>query len=230
MDGNALVSAIIPVYNGRSFLREALESVFAQTYSPIEVIAVDDGSTDNSADIVEAFSGVRCLRQQNQGPGAARNLGILASKGSYIALLDQDDKWLPRNVELQVARLVEKPALGFTLARTKSFLEPGVAMPSWTDEGQLQRDRGFPPGAFVGRRSLFDQVGLYDPRYRYASDSDWFFRASNMGVRMEYVEGAVLLRRIHAGNQSYNSRECQMELLRLARESIRARAKGGAPK
>ena len=101
------VSVIIPAYNSSGFIEDALESVFKQTYRNYEVIVVDDGSTDKSAEIIGSFSDKRIIYiyQENHGVSVARNKGILESKGEYIAFLDSDDLWLPEKLEKQVAIL-----------------------------------------------------------------------------------------------------------------------------
>ena len=99
---NPLVSVIIPVYNAEQFLLETLDSVFAQTYTNVEVIAVDDGSTDRSAEIIKSYPAVKYIRQKNGGVSNARNTGIKASSGDYIAFLDHDDIWLPEKLKIQV--------------------------------------------------------------------------------------------------------------------------------
>src|SRR5216684_1094167 len=98
------VSAIIPAYNGEAFVADAIESVLAQTFPVSEIVVVDDGSTDQTAEVVERYAskGVRCIRQKNQGPTAARNRGIVQTTGELLAFLDCDDIWLPEKTALQV--------------------------------------------------------------------------------------------------------------------------------
>src|SRR6476660_1471039 len=110
-----LVSVIIPVYNGTCYLRAALESVFAQTYRPFEVIVVDDGSLDDSGVIAQSFDDVRYIHQENQGVAAARNNGIEVARGEFLAFLDQDDLWTPEKLKLQMGHLLSDPELGYTL-------------------------------------------------------------------------------------------------------------------
>ncbi len=107
------ISVIIPTYNSARFLPEAVQSALYQTLSPDEVIVVDDGSTDNTEDVLEPFRGrVHYIRQENQGPAVARNRGIAEAKGDLIAFLDADDVWLPEKSELQVKVLWENPRIG----------------------------------------------------------------------------------------------------------------------
>src|SRR5689334_4952969 len=98
-----VVSVILPVYNGASFVCRAIETALLQTYSHVEIIAVDDGSTDSSFEILARYGDrVQVIRQQNAGVAAARNSAISASRGEFVAFLDQDDWWLPEKIEQQV--------------------------------------------------------------------------------------------------------------------------------
>ncbi len=109
-----LISCIVPVFNGERYLREALDSIFAQTYRPLEILVADDGSTDRTPYIAAAFGNrLRYLRQDNQGPAAARNLGIRAATGEFIAFLDADDVWHPEKLERQMARFQVRPELDY---------------------------------------------------------------------------------------------------------------------
>lgn len=119
-----LISAVIPVYNGELFLSETLDSVFAQTYASIEVIVVDDGSKDNSAEIVARYKpAIKYFWQENGGPGRARNAGIRAASGDYIAFLDHDDIWLPEKLEVQAEVASRHPESGIIACDGIEFSE-----------------------------------------------------------------------------------------------------------
>lgn len=114
---NPLVSVVIPTYNRAGLLREAVESVLKQTYSPVEVVVVDDGSTDDTAAVVQEYGNrVRYSRRPNGGVNAARNIGFKQAKGQYVALLDSDDLWEPYKIELQVELLRKFTDVGFTFS------------------------------------------------------------------------------------------------------------------
>ena len=216
-----LVSVIIPVYNGGRFLRAALESVFAQTYRPFEVIVVDDGSTDDSGAIAQSFPDVRYIHQANQGVAAARNHGLEAAAGEFFAFLDQDDLWKPEKLKLQVEHLLSSPDLGYTLTQQQFFLEPGATLPAWFRKELLSAvHTGWVLGTLVVRRATFDQVGNFATGYSAANDSDWFFRAKAAGIPMAVVPELLLLKRIHDSNDSGRAKEVLSELLKVVKSSL----------
>src|SRR5689334_21473917 len=99
------VSVVIPTYNRAAFLPAAIDSALSQSYPPCEILVVDDGSTDHTADVVAAYRArVRLIAQSNQGTAAGRNAGVAASSGAYVAFLDSDDLWLPHKLERQMER------------------------------------------------------------------------------------------------------------------------------
>ena len=115
-----LFSVIIPTYNRASLLRETLQSVFAQTFKDYEVIVVDDGSTDNTLEILRGYSEVKVLTQSNRGPGAARNLGVSQSQGRYLAFLDSDDIWFPWSLETYAA-VIDQTSPSFVAGKPLRF-------------------------------------------------------------------------------------------------------------
>ena len=220
-DEQPLVSVIIPVYNGARFLRAALESVFAQTYRPIEVIVVDDGSRDDSGAIAQSFPEVRYLRQENQGVAAARNNGIEIARGEFFAFLDQDDLWTPDKLETQVGHLLSHPDLGYTLTSQQYFLEPGAELPAWFRKELLATvHTGWVLGTLLVRRTTFAQVGGFATGYSAANDSDWFFRAKAAEVPMAVVPELLLRKRIHEANDSGRAKEILSELLKVVKTSL----------
>ncbi len=216
-----LVSVIIPVYNGAPYLRAALESVFAQTYRPFEVIVVDDGSKDDSAIIAQSFSAVSYIRQENQGVAAARNQGIEAARGDFFAFLDQDDLWTPEKLKLQVEYLLSNQDLGYTLTQQQYFLEPGTTLPAWFRKELLTSiHTGWVLGTLVVRRTAFEQVGNFATGYSAANDSDWFFRAKAAEIPMAVVPQLLLLKRIHETNDSGRAKAILSELLKVVKTSL----------
>lgn len=191
-----LVSVVVPVYNVAGFLREALDSLFAQDYEPFEVVVVDDGSTDGSGAIARSYPGVRYLRQENQGPAAARNAGIAAARGEIVAFADADDLQLPTRLSVQVGYLIEHPDTSATLGRQVWITPPPGAVPDvvW---GDLD---GIPAMTMVARRRTLAELGGFDPRLRGPEDTDLLIRMREGGHRFVVLPEIVMRRRYHGEN------------------------------
>ncbi len=122
MSERPLVSVVMPAYNAEAFVADAIDSALAQDYRPIEVLVVDDGSTDATAEVVQRYGDpVRYLRQENAGPAGARNLALQHASGRYVAFLDSDDVWHPRKLAVQVPLMESNPRTGICGARMKAF-------------------------------------------------------------------------------------------------------------
>ena len=125
-----LVSVVIPCYNQAHFLTEAIESVLAQTSRQFEIIVVDDGSTDNTAEVAARYPGIGYLRQDNQGLAAARNTGLRHSQGDYLVFLDADDRLLPAALESGLDYLSAHPACAFVWGHYLRFTSDGSVLPT----------------------------------------------------------------------------------------------------
>jgi glycosyltransferase involved in cell wall biosynthesis len=191
-----LVSVVIPVYNGEPFLREALDSVLAQDYEPFEVVVVDDGSTDGSGAIARSYPEVRYIRQENQGPAVARNAGIAAARGEFLAFFDADDVMLPNKLSVQVGYLLEHPEATATLANQATIGPPPETArdTAWSDAPDVQ------PTSVVLRRSTILELGGFDPAVSPTDDFDLLIRLRERGHRIEVLPEVVMHRRYHGGN------------------------------
>jgi glycosyltransferase involved in cell wall biosynthesis len=225
--GGPLVSVVMPVYQGERYLGEALDSALAQEYEPLEIIVVDDGSTDASAAIARARP-VRYVRLEHQGLARARNAGIEAARGEIVAFLDADDVWLPGGLEARVSHLLANPELGYVLSRMEVFFEPGTERPSWIRERVLSEPQHGFFQTFVGHRRVFDEVGLFDPAFEPSDDIDWFARAKDAGVASFELPQVCARYRVH--DDSLTSRQSVMPtLLRALKSSIDRRRDPAGP-
>ena len=223
-----LISVIVPVHNGEKFLGDALASIFTQDYRPIEVLVVDDGSTDGSATIARSFPDIRYFHEEKQGSAVARNTGIDNSRGELIAFLDADDLWLPNQLSIQIAYLSTHPETGCVYGKMKNFLDPGVACPPWIDPDTLLKPTDICSFCnTLARRSLFEAVGNFNPTYKQGQDLEWFFRVKESGIPIGNIPDTVLLRRIHENNISHNQNGSVQARLRMLKESIE-RKRGAA--
>ena len=227
MSDHPLVSVLVPVYNGERYLEEALDSVFAQGWEPLEVVVLDDGSTDSSAEIAQRYA-VRYIHQENAGIAAARNAAIGAARGEIVAFLDADDVWLPGGLEARVSHLLGDPGLGYVLSRMEVFFEPRTERPSWIRQRVLSAPQHGFFQTFVGHRGVFDEVGLFDPAFEPSDDIDWFARAKDAGVASFELPQVCARYRVH--DESLTSRQSVMPtLLRALKSSIDRRRDPAGP-
>ena len=214
-----MVSVIIAVYNSEQYLAEAIESALAQTYRPTEVIVVDDGSTDQTANIARSYKELQYIYQPNQGVAVARNRGLEAAQGEFIAFLDADDMWVPNKLRLQVRYLVDHPHIGGTIGRMQNFLDPGVTVSQQAKSVLFEREHvGLM--TLVARKTVFEQAGGFDPSYRVGSDFEWFTRAKDTGILMAILPEILLHRRIHDSNLCSDTPAVVSSLLRMFKSSI----------
>lgn len=222
------VSVVIAVRNGERFLAAAIASVLAQQLAPREVIVVDGQSEDGTAEIARSFALVRYVRQSNTGIANAWNHGIAAATGELVAFLSHDDLWTPDKLAVQVQYLREHPAIQYTTARVRFFLEPGCAIPAGFRPELLEGDHvGTIMETLVARRALFDAIGGFDPKLSTAEDVDWFARAADAGIPAAVLPRVLLRKRIHDANLSITSAANDRNLLAVLQRSI-ARKRGRA--
>jgi glycosyltransferase involved in cell wall biosynthesis len=192
-----LVSVIVPVYNAEPFLRETLDSIFAMDYEPFEVIAVDDGSTDASAEIARSYPGVRFFQQENRGAGAARNAGGRHAQGEFLAYVDADDLVPANKLSLQVGYLLEHPDVVCVLGR-QEWMNPPEGLARDKVFGDLD---GIPLMSMVIRSNVLREVGDFaQQRGGDTSDMDMLIRLRERGYRHEVLPEIVLYRRYHGNN------------------------------
>jgi glycosyltransferase involved in cell wall biosynthesis len=227
MTQTAPVAAIVPLFNGSRFIREAIDSILAQELKPREIVVVDDGSTDGSDCLLTCYPDIRVIRQPNGGEAAARNRGIRESKEPMIAFLDQDDLWLPRKLALQVYALEADPSIDIAFGQHQLIVEDGAR---WFRQDLLGKILiAELPGSMLARRQAFERCGLYREDMTLGSDIDWLCRAQDAGMKSKLVEEVLLLRRMHRSNSSIDEAMFMSELLRVARASVqRKRSKSAS--
>jgi glycosyltransferase involved in cell wall biosynthesis len=214
-----LVSVVIPVFNGERFLREAVQSVLDQKYSPLEIIVVDDGSTDGTATVARSLP-VRYLHQTNQGPAAARNRGIEHAQGELITFADADDLWPLAKLELQLPYLTEDVEIVMgRIQQVFSSSEEEFGEPAFSVN----------LGSAVIRKTVFDRVGLFDETMRYSEDVDWFMRAREAGVAIMTIDAVTLFYRQHEENMTRGKSASELNVLMALKKSLdRRRATTGS--
>jgi len=218
----ALVSVIIPVYNGERYLAEAIESVLSQTYRPIEIIVVDDGSTDISADIVRRFSApVRYYYQIRSGVGAARNRGVELARGSFIAFLDADDLWVVDKLTLQMTVFNANPELDMVFGKVKQFHSPELDEHIKAKVGFVEGVMsGYIAGTLLIKRSSFLRAGPFADNWRVGEFVDWYLKAIERGLKSSMVPELVLERRLHDANMGIRERGSRTDYVRILKASL----------
>ena len=218
MTRTAPVSAIVPLFNGRRFIREAIDSILAQELKPREIIVIDDGSTDDGPDLLESYPELRVIRQPNGGEAVARNRGIQKSEQPLIAFLDQDDLWLPQKLSLQFRVLQADASVELVFGQHRLFVEDDTR---WFRQDLLGKDLTAElPGSLLVRRTVFERIGQFREDLRRGSDVDWICRAQDAGVKSQLVEEVLLFRRMHQANSSIDETLFMNGLLRVARASV----------
>jgi glycosyltransferase involved in cell wall biosynthesis len=217
MPNSELVSVVIPVYNAGRFLADAIRSVFAQSHAQIQIIVVDDGSTDHSADVVRHFA-VGYIRQQHSGIAAARNTGVLAARGSLLAFLDADDLWTHNRLARQVQLLAQRPDVQLAAGRVEQFYDESYTGPR--NPLPAPAAEAYTAGALLIRRRDFFRVGMFNTRLQVGEFIDWHSRAINTGFREFCLNEVLLRRRIHGENSTLKQRHSQRDYLSVVKSHL----------
>ncbi len=214
-----LISVIIPVYNGKQFLSEAINSILQQNYNPLEIIVVDDGSTDGTVRLQNSFGEqVRYVYQENKGPAAARNTGLVAANGEFIAFLDSDDVWPPNKLKTQINCLLQDPKLKVTIGHTKSFDSEIINANKILSEKDSVISVQL--GSALFRKSAFEKVGTFDEKLKFSEDHDWFLRARETGIEMLVLENITLYHRRHNNNMTEGANLDTYQLTAILKKSL----------
>jgi glycosyltransferase involved in cell wall biosynthesis len=220
-----LISVIIPVYNGDRFLKQAIESVYSQTYFNVEIILIDDGSTDRTREIATSFPSVIYEYQENKGVASARNKGLEMAKGEFIAFLDADDFYPEDKLLTQLNYLLENPDVIFCLGHFNNFIEPGYTISEIDYDYFINHDKIGLPSLFT-HKSVYETVGLFNAELIIGSDFEWFSRAIDAGVNYTILPKVLLNRRIHDSNLSLIGQESKKSrLFRILKDSIERKRK-----
>ena len=215
-----MISVIIPVFNGVRFLPGAVRSILAQDYPALDIIVVDDGSTENVAEAARSLPvDVRLFRQENAGPAAARNRGIREATGEILAFLDVDDEWPAGNLRHMSTVLSTTPGLDVVIGHGQLMRDDA--------DGRDQVFVGNPRESFpwyisaaLFRREAFTKVGRFDETLHFGEDSDWFKRAAEAALTIERLPNVSLLVRRHAGNMTRGKSMAELNVLRVFKNAL----------
>ena len=228
-DSLPLVSVMIGAYNAEPYLAEAIESVFAQTHRPLELIVVDDGSTDGTAAVAQAYGDrLSFAQQENGGNGAARNRALQLATGDYFAFLDADDRFTPRKLDLQLAALDADPALDVVFGHVQEFVSPEIAADV---KAQIRSPAPISPwtspNLMLIRRESFDRVGPFSASLRVGVTVDWYARATEAGLKALMLPDVVLERRLHGENNGMREQSKRLQYVEVLKASIDRRRAAG---
>ncbi|HQA82534.1 MAG TPA: glycosyltransferase [Syntrophales bacterium] len=218
-----LVSVIIPVYNGENFIREAVDNVLSQKYPALEIIIVNDGSTDGTEAVIGQLpADIRYFSQTNSGPAAARNKGIQDASGEFITFLDADDLWPENNLNVMVDEMLKNPDME-VIRGYAQLMEVNKKTGNYEYVGNPKESFPHYIGAAIYRRSAFEKVGLFDPMLRFGEDSDWFLRAADLNLNMKRLEETSLFVRRHGGNMTEGRNMLELNVMKVFKKSLERR-------
>ena len=222
MEKKPLVTVIIAVYNCEKYLAQAIESVLAQTYKAIEIIIIDDGSTDGSAEVAKSFlPQIKYYFQENSGLAAALNQGISLSQGKLIAFLDSDDLWVADKLTYQMRVFASNPDLEAVFGHVRQFKSPELDEAS---KQSIQIPVEVIPGYFKGtmliKREAFERVGWFDSQIKIGDFLDWYLRASEQSLKSLMLPEVVTKRRLHKTNMGIRESKSYSEYLPILKASL----------
>jgi glycosyltransferase involved in cell wall biosynthesis len=222
-----LVSVVINVYNGEPYLAEAIDSVFGQTYENRELIVVDDGSTDGTAEVAGRYGdALRYVRQENGGIGSARNTGIELAGGDYFAFLDADDRFVGDKLERQLAAFADDPSLDMVFGHVREFLSPDLVpevaarIRPPVDDAPWRMTN-----LMLVTREAYFRAGGFSETLKVGVGVDWYARATEAGLAELVLPVVVLERRLHAANNGILQQAARPQYLRVLKEHMDRRRK-----
>lgn len=218
----SLISVIIPVYNCDRYLSETIESVLKQTYPPSEIIIVDDGLTDKSAEVAKSFGDlIKYKYQNNSGAAVARNTGIKIAKGEYIAFLDADDLWTENKLKLQIEAFKNYPQLDIIFGKVQQFisaelsadLNKRIYCPS-------EAQNGYIPSTMMTKKESFIKVGYFDDKWQLGEFIDWYLKAQEKKLTSIMLPEILLKRRLHNANMGIKKKDQHHDYIKIIKASL----------
>ncbi len=215
------VSVIIPVLNGEAFLAEAVESIRAQGIKPLEIIIVDDGSTDGTAEVARSLGkGINYVYKKNGGVASARNKGLKMARGNIIAFLDADDLWSEKKLEQQLLRFTENPSLQIVMGFIQMMVRKKTLGSKIVFENFADPFMPFSLGSALYRKNVFSRVGVFDESMQMGEDVDWFMRAREQGVPMTIHKDTVMFNRVHGSNITMDKQTSNTYFMKVLKKSM----------
>lgn len=225
----SMVSVIVPTYNAEPYLAETLASVLEQNWEPLELLVVDDGSSDRTVAVAKGFGDLaRVIACSHRGLAATRNSGVAAARGEFLLHLDADDLLTPKSIFTRMQHFSADPTFDMVVGKLMCFLSPELSDEERTRyAAPPEPQQGHLPGAAIIRAAAFDKYGLIDERFAVNADLDWTVRARDKGAHIRLIEDVVVKRRIHGKNLTLISKqELDASRLQIVRASLARRRRG----
>lgn len=224
------ISVLIPVRNNIRFIRATLDSIFAQTVPPAEVIVVDDASDDGTSDLLAAYPDARLrhvLRTDARNIYSAWNHAVALARGDLLAFMSADDLWLPGKLAAQSAVMLARPELRYTCTWFQGFIDPDYPpLPGHYREMRTDIQTGVLMETTMTRRSLFDEYGGFLEDYEVSADVEWFARLKGRNAPYAIIEAVLTHKRMHDANTASRDPDLtRRELLKALRGAARHRLK-----
>ncbi|WP_372519746.1 glycosyltransferase [Candidatus Ruminimicrobiellum ovillum] len=225
MTNKPLISIMMPTYNNGKYIKQAIESIYAQNYDNIEIIVVDDGSTDNTKEILKQYKDIKYFYIEHKGIPFARNVALENSKGEYIAFCDSDDYWLPNKINKQMQYFKDHPNCEIVFTKYENFFENENLKTNRRAVYEKKVEDVFKqylPSSIV-KKSLFDKYGFFDENFNVSEDTEFLYRIFKKGIKVNNIIPEVLYkRRIHGKNVSlkYNTDAVKKYIATILRKGV----------
>jgi glycosyltransferase involved in cell wall biosynthesis len=223
-----VVSVVIPAFNRAHFVADAIASAHAQDVEAMEIVVVDDGSTDDTAGVVASSARpVRYVRQEHGGVSRARNRGLAEARAGLIAFLDSDDVWPAGSLRHRLDVLAAHPEADLVYGKAQLRRQPGAPRIRLQADDEVVAHPSF--GSILARRSAYERVGGFDETFRGSEDVDWWCRAQERGLVIVRTDEVVLEYRLHGGNMTAAVDANRRFLFRALKQSLDRRRGGERP-
>ena len=203
MNKKSLISVMMPTYNNAKYIKQAIESIYAQNYDNIEIIVVDDGSTDNTKEIVKQYKDIKYFYIEHKGIPFARNVALENTEGEYIAFLDSDDYWLPNKLNTQMQYFKDHPDCEIVFTKYENFFEnEDVKKKNRAIFEKISEDKftHYLPSSLV-KKKLFEKYGNFDEIFQTGEDTEFVTRIKENKVNIEhFINDVFYRRRLHGKN------------------------------
>ena len=215
------ISVVIPVHNGERYLAAAIDSVLDQRHAGLELLVVDNGSTDATAEVARSYPSIRYFHLAEKGASKALNHGLEQCRGALLAFLDADDLWSPNRLVIQLEVFARDPTVEMVFGHVEQFISPELDAAA---KAKLSIRNRHLPGRYRGsmliRTESFWRVGGFEPSLDYGEFLDWYMRAGEQKIREVMLPDVLTLRRIHGANLGYTDRHRRVEFARVLKRGL----------